>query len=60
MTQAQEPTDRQLLLSIDRRVALLEEHLLRHPIVKSHDHHHLWTALVALAAAVISSPFWVR
>ena len=55
-----EPTDRQLLLSIDRRLVVIEEHLLRRPIPKSHDHRHLWAALLGLAVAVLSSPIWLR
>jgi hypothetical protein len=53
-----EPTDRQLLLSIDRRLVVIEEHLLRRPIPKSHDHRQLWAALLGLSAAVISSVWW--
>ena len=55
-----EPTDRQPLLSIDRRLSILEVHLLRRPIPKSHDHRHLWAALLGIAIAVFSSPYWLR
>jgi hypothetical protein len=53
-----EPSDRQLLLSIDRRLASVEQHLLSRPIPKSHDHRQLWAALLGLSAAVISSVWW--
>ena len=55
-----EPTDRQLLLSIDRRVGQIEELLMRRPIPKNHDHRHLWVALVGIAAAILSSPLWMH
>jgi hypothetical protein len=55
-----EPSDRQLLLSIDRRVANLEALMMRHPIPKAHSHSKLWMGLLAVATAVLSSPLWMR
>jgi hypothetical protein len=55
-----EPSDRQLLLSIDRRVANLESLMMHHPIPKAHNHSKLWMGLLAVATAVLSSPLWMR